>query len=248
MKQALRRRHDQQRADLPAAARLAEDRDVGGIAAKRGDVVAHPFERGDHVERAGIARPGETLAADVVEMQVATDVEPVVDADHHDIAAPREVGAVGDRAVAGAIGKGTAVQPHHHRPFSCETWRPDIEAQAVLGFRAAVDRPENAIHLGAPFDLRRRLRRLAVIDERVVHPGPRRHRLRRSEAVRSAGRCAIGNALEGMDAACHRAADFPGSCLDDRRQAYFIGHGHSPFPCSSLRGGAADEAISLGRG
>jgi hypothetical protein len=128
VEEALRGRHDQERADLSAAARLAEDRDVAGIAAKRGDVVAHPTERRDHVERAGIARPREAFAADVFQMQIAADVEPVVDADHDDIAALGEVGAVGDRAVARAIGERAAMQPHHDRPLAAA---PGVQTLSV---------------------------------------------------------------------------------------------------------------------
>src|SRR6185437_13563741 len=42
VKEALRRRHRQENADLTAAARLAEDRDVAGVAAEPRDVVADP--------------------------------------------------------------------------------------------------------------------------------------------------------------------------------------------------------------
>ena len=45
-------------------------------------------QRGDHVERAGIARLGEALAADVGEVQMAEDVEAMVDGHDHDVVAP----------------------------------------------------------------------------------------------------------------------------------------------------------------
>ena len=48
-------RHRHQRADLPAAAGLAEDRDVVRVAAESRDVVAHPLQRRDEVEHAGVA-------------------------------------------------------------------------------------------------------------------------------------------------------------------------------------------------
>ena len=69
VEQAARRRHGQQDADLPAAARLAEDRHVAGIAAEPLDIVAHPFERGDEVEHAGIAGLRVALAADIGEVR-----------------------------------------------------------------------------------------------------------------------------------------------------------------------------------
>ena len=49
----------EQRADAVRARRLAEDRDVVGIAAEPGDAVAHPLERGDLVEDARVARARE---------------------------------------------------------------------------------------------------------------------------------------------------------------------------------------------
>ena len=74
MEQPRGRGHREQRADLGAAAGLAEDRDVAGIAAEAGDVVAHPLERGDEVEHPGVARAGERLAAELGQVQVAERV------------------------------------------------------------------------------------------------------------------------------------------------------------------------------
>ncbi len=139
VEQAARRRHRQQDADLPAAARLAEDRDIAGIAAERLDIVAHPFERGDEVEHPGIAGMRVALAADIGEVQKAEDVEAMVDADHDDIAAPRQVGAVGHRAVARAVGEGAAMQPDHDRPLRAvaDAGRPDVQRQAILALRGS---------------------------------------------------------------------------------------------------------------
>jgi hypothetical protein len=38
-------------------------------------------------------------AANVLQMQKPEKIEPVIDADHDNIAAPREIAAIGDRAV-----------------------------------------------------------------------------------------------------------------------------------------------------
>jgi hypothetical protein len=59
MEQACRGGCAHQCRDLGAAARLAEHRHSRRIAAERGNVVAHPFEREDQVELAGIAAVGE---------------------------------------------------------------------------------------------------------------------------------------------------------------------------------------------
>jgi hypothetical protein len=101
VEQVARRRHRQQRAHLPAAARLAEDRHVAGIAAEALDVVAHPLQRRQHVERAGIAGLGESRAAKLGEVHVAEDVEPLIDSYHHDVVMGGEIGAV-DRHAARA--------------------------------------------------------------------------------------------------------------------------------------------------
>ena len=99
MEEAVRGRRREQRAHLPAAARLPEDRDVPGVASEAFDVVPHPLQRGDHVERAGVARLGEFLSADVGKMQVAEDVQALVDRHHHDVVERGEVGPVEPRRV-----------------------------------------------------------------------------------------------------------------------------------------------------
>ena len=62
VEQALSRRHGHQRADLRSAAGLAEEGDIAGIAAERLGVVAHPFQRRDEVEQAGVGASGVILA------------------------------------------------------------------------------------------------------------------------------------------------------------------------------------------
>ena len=54
MEQPVRRGRREQRADAHPARRLAEDRDVPGIAAERGDVLAHPLERADLIAQAEV--------------------------------------------------------------------------------------------------------------------------------------------------------------------------------------------------
>ena len=50
-----------------------------------GDIVAHPFQRGDHVQRAGIARMPESLAADRREVEMAENIQPLIDVHHDDV-------------------------------------------------------------------------------------------------------------------------------------------------------------------
>ncbi len=87
MEQPARRRHGQQRADFAPAAGLAEDRHVAGIAAEPVDVVAHPLQRRDHVERAGVPRLCELGTADRREVEEAEDVEPLIHGNDHDVVA-----------------------------------------------------------------------------------------------------------------------------------------------------------------
>jgi hypothetical protein len=79
-------------------------------------------------------------AADVVEVQKSEDIQTVVDADHDNVAAPRQIGAVGYGAVTRAIGEGAAMQPHHDWPRAAvaEAGCPQVQGQAVLGFRRRV--------------------------------------------------------------------------------------------------------------
>ena len=68
----------------------------------------------------------------VAQEEEAVDPEPVVDGDaDHTIA--RKGGAVVGGYRAGAVGKGAAVDPHHHRKAgAAHLWGPDIEVQALL--------------------------------------------------------------------------------------------------------------------
>jgi hypothetical protein len=71
--------------DLPAAARLAEDRDVAGIPAEGLDIVVHPLQGGHQVGGPGVAGV-RVLGAVGREVERADDVQPVVHADSHDVA------------------------------------------------------------------------------------------------------------------------------------------------------------------
>ena len=134
VKEALGGRHGHQRADLHAAAGLPKDGDVAGIAAHVADVVAHPFEREHEIEHAGVARFGETRAAEFGEVEVAEDVEAVIHGNHDHVVIARQVGAVGLRARARAGAKAAAVEPDHHRPLAVVAERrgPHVEHQAVF--------------------------------------------------------------------------------------------------------------------
>jgi len=155
-------------------------------------------------------------------VEVAEDIEAVIDADYDDVAAPRQIGAVGDRTVGRAEMKSAAMQPHHDRALGIiEARRPDMQGQAVLGFRARVYRAEKSRHSGAASRRRLPLRRASAIGQRVAQPGPGLGRPRRHEAVRADRRRGIGNALERTDPGLRAAAQFAGGGLDDRLHGHF---------------------------
>ena len=166
VEQAARRWHRQQRAHLAAAAGLAKDRHTARIAAEPFDVVAHPLQSRQHIERAGIARVGELGTTDLGQMQMPEDIEPLIDAHDDDIVALGQIGSVEPGHVRGAVGKGAAVVPDHNGTFGpvAQTARPDVQGQAVLAFRNAVARAGEARQFRALLEARRRLRCM---------PGPR---------------------------------------------------------------------------
>ena len=209
MVEALRRGHPEQRAHLARAARLTEDRHVAGIAAERGDVVAHPLEAGDDVAHARVAGVGELLAAKLREVHEAERVQPMRDADDHDVVLAGQVGAV-IRHHSGRAGRiAAAVQPHHHRPLPCaDARRPDVQVEAVFAHRLAqVER--------CPFLDEDRIdeRRAQPELEGVADAGPRLRFHRRLKAPRACRGRAVRDASEGLDAVDREAADFAGGGL-----------------------------------
>src|SRR5205085_10771716 len=121
MEEATRAWGREQGADRDRSGRLAEDRDVAGIAAKGLDVRVHPFECGDIVEDAEIG-------TNVRMSQEAEGAKPIVEGDH-DHAAPRQRGAVipifGSRAAKIAA----TMDPDHDRTpcLWLQHSAPDIE-------------------------------------------------------------------------------------------------------------------------
>src|SRR5690606_30890599 len=62
-------------ADLPPAARLSEDGDIVGVAAKGRDILLHPAQGSEEIEKTGIARGRIIRAQPSREMAMAEDVE-----------------------------------------------------------------------------------------------------------------------------------------------------------------------------
>ncbi len=70
---------------------LAEDGDVVRVAAERLDVVADPLQRQHDIQHPGDAGAGKVRTAEILQVQEPEDVQAMVDADHDDVPALREV-------------------------------------------------------------------------------------------------------------------------------------------------------------
>ena len=95
MKEPARGRHGEQRRHFPTAAGLAEDHHVARVAAEGFDVVVNPVERGDQVELTDVARVRVFRAAgEAGEIEIAEQIQPMIERDEHDVAFLREPHAV----------------------------------------------------------------------------------------------------------------------------------------------------------
>ena len=99
-----------------AARRLAEERDVPGVATEGADLVAYPLR----ARRRDRARPSCRTRRRRREFRVrekAERAEAVVDGDDHDIAARGEHLAAREHVRARTLSEPAAVDPHHDRPL-----------------------------------------------------------------------------------------------------------------------------------
>src|SRR5688500_9964622 len=94
MKQSSGCRHRHQRRDLRTATGLTEHRDVLRIAAELLRVIAHPGQCLHEIENSHVARTRIGSAADTIEIQMAEDIEPMIDGDHDNIAALTQASAI----------------------------------------------------------------------------------------------------------------------------------------------------------
>jgi hypothetical protein len=79
MEETVRGGHGHKGGALGSAAGLAEDEDASGVAAKFGDVVANPLEGKDKIELASVAAVGEVSSTDIGEVEVAEEIEAMVE-------------------------------------------------------------------------------------------------------------------------------------------------------------------------
>ena len=74
MKQAFRCGHSHEGNHLPAAARLAEDCYVTGIAAESRDVIANPLQDRHNVEHSNVRAAGKFFSCQMSEIEIAVHV------------------------------------------------------------------------------------------------------------------------------------------------------------------------------
>ena len=96
-------------ATLMAPADFAEDGDLAGIAAEGPDVLLHPFERGDLVEKAQV---GDAVA----QVEEAFRAHPVIDGHAHHAIAGEPAAVIEGRRAGGVELEHSTGDPDHHRP------------------------------------------------------------------------------------------------------------------------------------
>jgi hypothetical protein len=124
-------RHREQRAAGHGACRLADDGHRARVAAERRDVVAHPFQGRNLVEKAEVRRR-------VGQEREPLDAEPVVDRDG-DEAVAGERGPVRQRYGAGPVDERAAVDPHEDgQPTRARVGSPDTQVEVLVAWDRGV--------------------------------------------------------------------------------------------------------------
>src|SRR5690606_8464343 len=216
--------------DLGATAGLAEREHPLRVAAERRDVVAHPREREHEVELAHVAGVREPGSAEALQVQVAERIQAMVDGDDDDVLRGRQPPPVVQRAGAGAVRVGAAVDVEHDRaPTVVQPRRPDVQEQAILADALA----------GAV------LRRRGTVLEGIGGNVPARGRKRRHEPAR-ARVGAVTNAAKHGDAGIHETAHVAVCRAHDRvRGAGEHGAGREQ---AARRGETGREGLAAGEG
>ena len=200
-------------------------------------------ERRDDVLLTRVGGLRELAAEDAAEVQIAEHVQTMVDADADHVVVARQIlaGVAGRSATALVVA--AAVEPDHDRTLAAvaEAARPHVQVETVLAFSLGRRRPQWSpehdllVAAGAP-----RLRSVGTVLERVAHAGPRRFAQRRQEPALAAGRRAVGNAEEGVDAVFDLAAE----ATRARRTAFVSGRSANAWLTPSPRGRTAWAASS----
>ena len=218
-------RHAEEGRHADRARRLAEDRDLRGVAAEGRDLLPHPLERRHLVEDPLVSGRRQPLAAERLQVEEAEHAEAIVERDDDHVAASGEDGTVVDRLGARTDDEAAAVDPDEDGPARpVEPGGPDVQREAVLVHRTHVEgecRAERARALPG-----RRSEAGGVAEAR-----PGRERSRREEAARAHRRRGVRDAAKDMNAVLEEAPELPAPGLDDHahgRSAYHTsGRAHS---------------------
>ena len=133
MEQAACLGHRHEGRDLGSPSGLAEHHYPVRITAECADMVAYPFQRTDKVELSGIAAVNKSLA-ERRKPSITEQVDPMVDADDHDIAFSGKVRTLRNRICDGPPIISAAMEIDHHRAsrIRARIGRPDIEEETIL--------------------------------------------------------------------------------------------------------------------
>ena len=161
--------------------------------------------------------PEDAIATRAREIEIAENVEAVVEADNDDVATTREVFTfVGLEFLARACGEAATVEPNHDRAFAIvvDGGSPDVDTETVFTWLAVVPFEHEGGLVAIPTGAYGLRRDFAVI-ERAANAGPRRRFGGRHETSRAGGSGGVGNAFEDVNAVVGVTADFSCGGFDD---------------------------------
>ena len=213
MEKPFRCGHRHQGGSLAATAALSADRDAARVSSKGLDMVPYPLQGLHQVLLAQVDGLG-ILPAQGGQVQIAQDVEAMIDRDHHDVSFPGQRRPFLGRQEDGRSGRITpAMEPDEYRTLlAIKARRPYIEPLAVLGTLFVLELEAEVIVAGlaAPVHV------LALAGLRAVHLGfpdtlPWVGVRGRHEPVR----LGIRDAFEGIDPGIVVPHDLPGSGFHD---------------------------------
>src|SRR6266705_5166397 len=148
-------------------------------------------------------------------MSVAVACKAMIEGNNHYVSEKRQLSAVEPGGVARADRKTATVKRNQHRALRSvvDSGSPDVEHQAVLAHAAGLLIPLDH-HPVFRSQVGNRLRTTLTVAEALANPGPGRRFPGRHEAVLAAGRRAVRNAFELLDARGGDPLNLAGGRLD----------------------------------
>src|SRR5262245_4304259 len=206
MEQTFRRGHRQQRLNFSAAAGLTEDHYRARIAAEFSDIGPNPLQCMHNVQHPDITGTRE-VAAEFAEVGKTEHVEPMIDADHHYVAASREIGSIRVGRRTGTRGESAAVAPEHDGTFATVVYRrsPYVQHEAVFALVRKILRGDAQAR--RCLRVRITLRRAGTELQGVPNARPLDRIHRRHEAIFSRRAGTIRNTFECLNALVVDAAN-----------------------------------------